>query len=252
MNKCIVAACLSVMAASSLVFADDNSKGSQLDGNAMQDTSFEASCPLTGSISLRVGYFGRKGGGLGLDHGVGGQVEMKFALGASPFDLVMRGHVVKSESDDDKNWGSDSNGNTLVANDAEAIAYGGSAQLQYNFARGATFNPYIAAGGMYEKTDGDYKVRYAGPDGRHVADKSWKSDGCAFVGRGGVEWNPEPVYARLEAAVVSEVYDGDGTQAELNAIVGATVADNLRVELSGTYFTEWEDYYILVGTTFLF
>jgi hypothetical protein len=252
MNKSFVAACLSIMAATSLVFADDNSRVGQSDGNAVQDTSFETSCPLTGSISLRLGYFGRNGSNVALDHGVGGQVEMKFALGASPFDLVVRGHVVKSESDDDKIWGSDSNGNTLVANDAEAIAYGGSAQLQYNFARGATFNPYVAAGGMYEKTDGEYKVRYAGPDGRHVADRSWDDDGFAFVGRGGLEWNAEPAYARLEAGVVSEVYDGDGTQAELNAIVGATVADNLRVELSGTYFTEWEDYYILVGTTFHF
>lgn len=252
MNKSIVAAFLGAMAASSLVLADDNPRGVQSEGNAVQDTSIEAPGPLTGSISLRVGYFGRSGSNVGLDHGVGGQVEMKFALGASPFDLVMRGHVAKSESKDDKILGADSNGNTLVADDAEAIAYGGSAQLQYNFARGATFNPYVAAGGMYEKTDGEFKVKHAGPDGRHVADESWDSDGFAFVGRGGIEWNAEPAYARLEAGVVSELYDDDDTQAELNAIVGATVADNLRVELSGTYFTEWEDYYILVGTTYLF
>ena len=249
MNKSIVAACLGVITASSLVLAEDNSRVGRSEGNAVQDTSIEAPSPLTGSISLRVGYFGRSGSNVGLDHGVGGQVEMKFALGASPFDLVMRGHVAKSESKDDKIWGSDSNGNTLVADDAEAIAYGGSAQLQYNFARGATFNPYIAAGGMYEKTDGDMELV---SEGRHVADRSWENDGFAFVGRGGIEWNAEPAYARLEAGFVSEVYDGDGAQAELNAIVGAMVAKNLRLELSGTYFTEWEDYYILAGTTILF
>lgn len=248
MNKSIVAAFLGAMAASSLVLADDNSGVGQSEGNAVQDTSIEAPCPLTGSISLRIGYFGARSH-KSIDHGVGGQVEMKFTRGASPFDLVVRGHGTSTEGGDDWILGTDSNGNTLMGHDAEAIAYGGSVQLQYNFSRGATFNPYIAAGGMYEKTDGDYDVV---SEGRHVADRSWENDGFAFVGRGGIEWNAEPAYARLEAGVVSEVYDGDDTQAELNAIVGAMVADNLRIELSGTYFTGWEDYYILAGATILF
>ena len=248
MNKSIVAAFLSVMAASSLVLADDNSSVGKSEGYATQDTGIEAPCPLTGSISLRIGYFGARDH-KSIDHGVGGQVEMKFSLGASPFDLVVRGHGTSTEGGGDWILGSDSNGHTLMGHDAEAIVYGGSIQLQYNFARGATFNPYIAAGGMYEKTDGDYEVV---SEGRHVADRSWDTDGFAFVGRGGIEWNAEPAYARLEAALVSEVYDGDGAQAELNAIVGAMVTDNLRLELSGTYFTEWTDYYILAGATILF
>lgn len=250
MNKRIVAACLGAMAASSLVLADDNSRIGKSGGNAVQDTSIEAPRTLTGSLSLRIGYFCTGGDHL-IDSGVGGQVEMKFALGASPFDLVVRGYGTSAESENDENWGADPkhDGHTLVARDAEAIVYGGSIQLQYNFARGATFNPYIAAGGMYEKTDGEFDVV---SDGRRVASESWDDDGFAFVGRGGIEWNAEPVYARLEAAVVSELYDGDGTQAELNAIVGATIANNLRVELSGTYFTEWEDCYILGGMTMLF
>ena len=93
MNKSIVAAFLSVMAASSLVLADDNSSVGKSEGNAAQDTSIEAPCPLTGSISLRIGYFGARDH-KSIDHGVGGQVEMKFSLGASPFDLVVRGHGV--------------------------------------------------------------------------------------------------------------------------------------------------------------
>lgn len=265
MNKTVMVMCLGTITASSLVFADENSVFSEPLKTDMQDVGIGRLCPLTCSFSLRAGYFGLKGDDNLVDDGVGGQAEMKFALADSAFDLVLRGHGASAESDDDEIWVSDPTvfyyGNTRMAaavafDNIEETVIGGSVQLQYNFARGATANPYIAAGVMYEKSEIEFDAGYAVTNGRRYAAAGWHEkmdeDGFAVVGRAGVELNAEPAYARLEAAAVSEIYDDDGTQAELNAIVGATVLDNLRLELSGTYFTEWKEYYILGGVTFLF
>lgn len=271
MNKTIMAACLGTMAASSLVFADENSVFSETQEPTVQDVSIGNPSPLLGSLSLRAGYFGMKGDDEIIDDGVGAQVELKFALADSPFDLVLRGHGASAESDDDEvlvaadtySYGRGRVAEVVAIGNIEETVYGGSVQLQYNFMRNKQVNPYIAIGAMYERSDMEYDAAYVAAyrpsyysssyywNGVEWHDKIHE-DGFAAVGRIGIEFNSDLIYARAEAAMFSEIYDDDGTQAELNAIGGVKIMDSLRLELSGTYFTEWKEYYILGGVTFLF
>ena len=208
--------------------------------------------PMT-SFSARFGYLGFREGIF--DDGIGSQVEFKMPIDESDFDFMVRGHYAFAELDDGKTVRSVSSYRygqwyvirVVTMENCEETVYGGSAQIQYNFKRNDLVNPYIAAGIMFERTEFEYDLR--GAARRH---QKGDEDGFALVCRGGFEFNPNPLYVRIEAALFSAIYDEDDWQAELNAIVGASVTDNIRLDVAGTCFTDWKEYYITAGVTFLF
>ena len=219
---------------------------------AITESHAKPTIPMT-SFSARFGYLGFQEGFF--DDGLGGQAEFKTAIDKSDFDFVVRGHYAFAELDDGKTvravnsyrYGQWYVIRVVEMENCEETVYGGSAQIQYNFKRNKLVNPYIAFGFMFERTDFEYDLR--GIAGRH---QKGDEDGFALVGRAGVEFNPKPFYARLEAALFSQIYDEDDWQAELNAIVGAYMTENLRLDLAGTCFTDWKEYYITAGFTFVF
>ena len=219
------------------------------------------------AISLRFGYHGTDGDLI--EDGFGGHLEFRFAIGDTPFDIVLRGHAAYGEQDDDEMfvvaadqylYGRGIVTDGVLMENAEDTIYGGSVQVQYNFLRGEAVNPYISAGVLFEKDeleyDGLYVLAYETAYVRYLDGVKWHDkideDGFAFVGRLGVEFKADPMYARFEAGLVTKVYDGDNAQAELNAVVGTHVTEGMRLEVAGTYYTDWEEYYIMGGLTFLF
>ncbi len=206
------------------------------------------------SLSARFGYMGFREGFL--DDGLVGQIEFKMPIDESDLDFVVRGYYAFAETDDGKTvrsvqtyrYGQWYVIRVTTMENCEETVYGGSAQLQYNFRRNESVNPYIAGGVMFERTAFEYDIR--GTTRRH---QKGDEDGFAIVGRVGVEFNPDPFYARLEAAFVSEIYEeDDGQQIEFNAIVGVKITDSLRLDVAGTRFTDWKEYYITAGLTYLF
>lgn len=223
-----------------------------------------------GSVSVRCGYHGWDDMD-DVDYSGGAQTEVRVNLGASPLEIVLRGHCSYTEFDGYHHRhsyrdGHDRKSVEYEAEEKDLSTFGGSIQLQLDIMRGELVNPYVAAGAMYERTDGETYVRhsYYLRDGRHYErrDESqreeWDEDGFAFVGRAGLELSTLPFRIRLEAAYVSELYDDEAFdreekgQMELNAIIGFDVIEPLGIEFSGTYFTEWEETFFLVGATFRF
>ena len=212
------------------------------------------STPKMTSLSARFGYMGFREGFL--DDGLAGQIEFKMPIDESDFDFVMRGHYAFAETDDGKTVRSVNSHRygqwyvirVVTMENCEETVYGGSAQIQYNFKRNESVNPYIAGGVMFERTEFEYDI--SGLTGKH---QKGDEDGFAIVGRVGAEFNPDPFYARLEAAFVSGIYEeDDGWQIEFNAIVGVKITDSLRLDVAGTRFTDWKEYYITAGLTYLF
>lgn len=227
------------------------------------------------SISGRVGAFDWKDSEF-VDSSFGAQMEARIGLGDTPFDIVFRGYGASVEYDDFVAYGSEVfpykgatvlDEEALEFNNMEASVIGGSFQLQLNLCRDKEFNPYIAAGAMYEKTEieTDYvyvrqtTMKYKWLTGRWVSGETGKfemsENGSAFIGRVGFEWKPAPkFYVRAEAGYLTKLYDDpeEKAQAELNAIVGCHVTNNVRLDVAATYFTEWEEYYLTVGATILF
>lgn len=223
-----------------------------------------------GSVSLRGGYHGWDDM-KDVDYSGGAQTEVRVNLGDSPLEIVLRGHCSYTEFDGyhHRHTYRDGHDKKSVVYDVEEkdlSTLGGSIQLQLDILRGEVVNPYVAAGAMYERTDGETRVGHSSyqRDGRHyewrddTQREEWDEDGFAFVGRAGLEISPLPFRIRLEAAYVSELYDDEAFdreekgQMELNAILGFDIIEPLSVELSGTYFTEWEETFVLVGATFRF
>ena len=232
---------------------------------AVTEPPATSASPMT-SFSARVGYLGFKDGIF--DDGLAGQAEFKMPIDKSDFDFVARGHYAFAKTDDGEtvysvksySYGQWRVFKIVAMENCEEKIYGGSAQIQYNFKRDGSVNPFIAAGFMYERTDFEYDLGYlfgvrpssssGGNAGRH---REGNEEGFAIVGRIGVEFNPDPFYARIEAAFVSGIYnEDDGRQIEFNAIVGVSITDAVRLDLAGTRFTDWKEYYITAGVTLLF
>ena len=75
-------------------------------------------------------------------------------------------------------------------------------------------------------------------------------NGVTYVVRLGLEVDYNYLYARFEAAAVGKIYDYDKSiQGEISGIVGVNVTDNVRFEVAGNYFTEWEEYYFTGGVS---
>jgi len=236
----------------------------------ISDAEMESIDSTLFSFSARIGYYNEKDSDF-VDKSWGSQLELRAALGDTPLDIVLRGHYASVDYDDTElietaaypylNAKVYSAGITEFYNTKKAT-YGGSIQLQWNFCKTELLNPYISAGIVYDKYEFETDLRYAQ---RNLMTYKWLSstwansgygrieeddDGTAFVGRVGIEFYPDPFYARLEAAYLTELYEDDA-QAELSAVVGAKVTDNFRIDLSGTYFTEWKEYYICAGFSIL-
>ena len=75
-----------------------------------------------------------------------------------------------------------------------------------------------------------------------------RADGMAIIVRAGLEFNPDPFYARADVSWISDVY-GDDAQCLLSGVVGVKATDDVRFDLSGRYYAEWEEYYVLIGFT---
>lgn len=232
--------------------------------------------PLAISLSGRIGYHNWADSEESkiVKSSWGAQVEGRIGLGNTPLDFVVRGHVAIVDGKDVILYGSDSfpyegmavrQDAVLACKNVEQSAVGGSAQLQWNFARGAAFNPYVAAGAMHEITrfEADYVYLEENTMTYRSLSRTWHEeasgrieepeDGTAFVARAGLEGKPIPqIYIRLEASFLSKVYDEEEekAQAELNTILGFEVAKDIRFDLAGTYFTNWKEYYITAGLTF--
>ena len=239
--------------AGALAVASLQAQGPLSSDGAVTAPPTESTTPMT-SFSARFGYMGFREGFF--DDGLAGQIEFKMPIDESDFDFVVRGHYAFAELDDGKTVRSVNSYRygqwyvirVVTMENCEETVYGGSAQIQYNFKRNESVNPYIAGGVMFERTEFEYDLH--GIPGRH---QKGDEDGFAIVARVGVEFNPDPFYARLEAAFISEIYDeDDGRQIEFNAIVGVKISDSLRLDLAGTRFTDWKEYYVTAGLTYLF
>ena len=260
-KSCIVVVQLAV----ALVVASMQAQEPLASESSITEPPAKSASPMT-SLSARFGYMGFRDGFL--DDGLVGQIEFKMPIDESDVDFVVRGHYAVAKTDDGKtvysvksySYGQWHIFKVVAMENCEETVYGGSAQIQYNFNRDELMNPFIATGIMFERSEFEYDLGYlfgarpassSGDNaGRH---RKGDEDGFAIVGRIGVEFNPDPFYARIEAAFVSEIYDeDDGWQIEFNAIVGAKITDTIRLDVAGTCFTEWKEYYITAGVTFLF
>ena len=222
------------------------------------------------SFSIRLGLHDWKDSE-NVDKNYGAQLEARVAMGDTPLDIDIRGHYADVEYDDYVFYGTDSfryyNARVhrqvaISVFDDQRQVYGGSAQLLWNFRRGETLNPYVAAGVMYEKDEEEYDwsmlvanrmtLSYLSTGWNDVqSGREKKSDnGTAFVGRVGLEAESDPLYGRIEVAYVSEMYEDDA-QAEINALFGVKASENVRIDISGNYFTKWKEYFIMAGVTFL-
>ena len=195
---------------------------------------------------------------------------MRLPIPGYPLDVVLRGHYAKTDYEDHGALFSDVYGyydatvyseGVLVISNEKQTGYGGSLQIQWNLGTNDFVNPYIAAGVMYEQYEVKHDLEYTEANRMTLGwlSTSWleeyaweekvKDHGSAFVGRVGVELFPNPMYFRAEASWVSELYEDDA-QAELEAIGGINLSPNVRLDIAGTYYTEWKDYYVTAGLTF--
>ena len=191
------------------------------------------------------------------------QVEIRIPLGESDFDINARGYYAWMGADD--GFGSRESGSYYgyvfseveTVDDGDVQTYGGSLQLQYNFARGEAVNPYVAAGWALEKCD--YSVE--GHDDYYFGSlflkrESWKLDGSddgnAFVGRVGLEFNLDKLWLLAECAYMTEFYeDGDDAQFVGVGRFGYCFTDSCRFDIGIDYYVEWEDLFVSVGLGFL-
>jgi opacity protein-like surface antigen len=261
MNKKTLIA-VAAMAAAVLPAWADEAEGVQPPAEEKADTSLLELSVRVGLIGERKSMF-KNGGSL--------QLEARAALGETPLDIVLRGYYGKCKVDKDADetvLGGSAvryNGYDIYdivnVEDGDNTLMGGSAQLQFNFARGEKVNPYIAAGAAYEKSKYDldiaeYILGYRG--GNYVG--GWQegtgniksdADGTAFVGRIGVEFDLSPFCLVLEGSYLSKFSDDywDESQFEISGRAGFQWTRSCRIDVGIDYYTEWEQAFAGVGLT---
>lgn len=191
--------------------------------------------------------------------GIGTELALRMGHHSTPLDLVLDFHYADADYKYETGMGKDA-GMYKTAKalqpgveriDADGYACGGSLLLQWNFARWELVNPFLAGGVFYEKTgfESDYVTTTSGPEDRPGKNRRVeKDDGVAVVARAGVEVRPDPFYVRADASWISDVY-GDDAQFRLSGTVGVEATDDVRMDLTGHYFTEWEEWYVMIGFT---
>lgn len=191
--------------------------------------------------------------------GIGTELALRMGHHSTPLDLVLDFRYADADYKYETGMGDDASMYKTAKAlrpgveriDADGWSCGGSILLQWNFARWELVNPFLAGGVLYEKTsfDSDYVLSSAGPEDRPGKNKFvTKDDGVAVVARAGVELKPDPFYVRADASWISDVY-GDDAQFRLSGTVGVEATDDVRLDLTGHYFTEWDEYYVLIGFT---
>ena len=163
------------------------------------------------------------------------QFEATAPLSSSPFDIVLRGYWTNMDWDKDAYF-----------DDGENTYTGGSAALQFNFARDSSVNPYVAAGIAYEreKVKGEGRWSYY--------DFETSGDGTAFVARGGLEFSAAPFFLVGECGWMTECYDdSDDAQVVLAGRVGYALTDSCRIDVGVDYYTEWKDIFFSAGLGFV-
>ena len=249
--------------------------------NTVQPLEAEKDTSLGVELSLRLGAIGERNSSdpdntkfsNWFKTGAALQLEARGALGDSGFDLVARGYYGRCDVDKDEanGWGylySNYRGSgydiydLYIVDDGDVSIFGGSLQLQYNFARDAEINPYLAAGVAYEKSDFDLTIgEYLGLT-RHgsttfldavKADQfklKTNEDGTAFVGRVGTEFNLAPFRLVAEVSYLSKLYDyEDKGQFEVSGRAGFQWTKSCRIDAGIDYYTEWEQFFAGVGLT---
>jgi hypothetical protein len=194
--------------------------------------------------------------------GIGTELALRMGHHSTPLDLVLDFHYADADYKYETGMGEDANMYRTAKAiqpgieriDAEGWTCGGSLLLQWNLARWALVNPFFAGGVLFEKssfTDSNYVMTSTGPEERPGKNKFvMKDDGAAVVARAGVEYRPEPFYVRADVSWISDVY-GNDAQFRLSGTIGVEATDDVRAELTGHYFTEWDEYYALIGFTLL-
>ena len=191
--------------------------------------------------------------------GIGTELGLRMGHHSTPLDLLLDFHYASADYKYETGMGEDA-GKYKTAKglqpgveriDADGYTCGGSLMLPWNLARWEVLNPFVAGGVFYEKTgfETDYAMASAGPEDRPGRNKfAEKDDGMAVIVRAGLEFNPAPFYARADVSWISDVY-GDDAQCLLSGVVGVKATDDVRFDLSGRYYAEWEEYYVLIGFT---
>ena len=191
--------------------------------------------------------------------GIGTELALRTGHNSTPFDLVLDFRYADADYKYETGIGEDANmyktakalqpGTERI--DADGYSAGGSLLLQWNLARWEFVNPFLAGGLLYERSSfsSDYVLSSVGPEERPGKNRFvTKDDGAAVVARAGLELRPDPFYVRADVSWISDVY-GDDAQLRLSGTVGVEATEDVRMDLTGHYFTEWEEYYVLVGFT---
>lgn len=225
--------------------------------NAVADDVLFGGDSEQGRLSVHAGYFSPLGCNDELDlDGIAGEVE----LIVRPFNNFALGF----------------RGTFGVADDEEDIslnAYGyrwpvGSVKMTYtdinlatqaylSFFRNEYFDIYVTGGIYYDYIEAE--LEYSSPY-FHDFDESDDGDTFGFLGGVGLELRNEYVGIKLEADYLSKCkYDEDELEkseekAQIQAFGSLMffVGDNVALDLSGRYFTEWEDLYAMCGLTVIF
>ena len=191
--------------------------------------------------------------------GIGTEFALRTGHHSTPFDLVLDFRYADADYKYETGMGDDAKmyktAKALQPGieriDADGYSVGGSLLLQWNLARWALVNPFLAGGLLYERSSfsSDYVLSSVGPEERPGKNRFvTKDDGAAVVARAGLELRPDPFYVRADVSWISDVY-GDDAQLRLSGTMGVEATEDVRMDLTGHYFTEWKEWYVMIGFT---
>ncbi len=206
-------------------------------------------------IALGVGSMQLKKGRMGIDDtGMALNLGIRFSDDSTPVDAELRFYGTASSLNDSVYFMRDDRGNTydVYCNDCDYTIIGTDFSLLLNFDRGAVLNPYIGVGVVYEGSrfaadiyEGNY--HYGWP--RHP-EADWEEHGATYLFRAGVDFREGHLYARFDAGFIGQIYDDDDSgQVVLNGDCGIYLCPEVRAEVFGHYFTEYQSHYIGIGLT---
>ena len=203
-----------------------------------------------GTMELDKGRVGVNDSGMALNLGV------RFSDSSTPIDAELRFYGTSSSLNDGVYTVPDDRGHTydVYCNDCDYTIIGTDFSLLANFNREGVLNPYLGVGFIYEGSrfaadiyEGNY--HYGWP--RHP-EADWEEHGATYLLRAGVDFRAAPFYARLDVSYIGAIYDDDDNgQLYLSGDLGVHFCPEVRADVFGHYFTEYESFYLGVGLTFV-